>query len=172
MKKIMKEFGKYVVEMRNFREIEGHDDSLPYKAELFVNGKKIAECHNDGWGGDTMITPIDINLFNQVAEVVCSTNGLFGHEDWNYTIPSLADELAFKYNEELFIEKEQANKLLFKSKDGLIYASTIKSSSRSCVPIAELILSKAGQDKIKEIVKKYEGKGYTLLNRNIKYRNF
>lgn len=171
MKKIEKTFGKYVIEMRKFREIDGHDDSLPYKAELWVGNKKIAECFNDGWGGDTIITPIDAELFNEVAKVVCSTNGLFGEEKWNYTMPCLSDELAYNYVEELHIEKNQSDKMLFK-KNGLIYGITFKSGKRDCVPIDELLLSKNGEDKIRETVKKYEEKGYKLLNNNIKYRNF
>lgn len=49
--------------LKNVMETYGHDDSLPFKADLYVQSKKmgftepthIANAWNDGWGGDTVI---------------------------------------------------------------------------------------------------------------------
>ena len=49
---------KSVFTMRDFRKQSGHDDSLPYTALLCHNGKAICRCTNDGWGGETQITPV------------------------------------------------------------------------------------------------------------------
>ena len=50
------------ISLRNVREVDGHDDSLPYKADVYVNGVVVAELFNDGWGGDT-----DVTVFNEDA---------------------------------------------------------------------------------------------------------
>ena len=44
------------ISLRNVREVDGHDDSLPYKADVYVNRHVVAELFNDGWGGDTDVT--------------------------------------------------------------------------------------------------------------------
>lgn len=49
--------GEYTFSLRKFREITGHDDSLPYTATLYANGRPVCDLFNDGWGGETMVTP-------------------------------------------------------------------------------------------------------------------
>lgn len=43
----------------NTREVYGHDDSLPFNAEIFINKdgvtEQVATAWNDGWGGETNI---------------------------------------------------------------------------------------------------------------------
>jgi hypothetical protein len=49
------------IELRNVIEVRGHDDSIPFNADIYVylNGKKRAEyvgyAYNDGWGGESVI---------------------------------------------------------------------------------------------------------------------
>ena len=54
--------------LSNIRENYGHDDSLPYQADMFIMDKdnnpdgstafkKIGIVWNDGWGGDSQIEP-------------------------------------------------------------------------------------------------------------------
>lgn len=69
--------------LKNIRVVDGHDDSLPYKANLYFKKKKIALLHNDGWGGDTYITPTDdesAELLKQL-NVWVDTNYAFEFED-------------------------------------------------------------------------------------------
>ena len=47
--------------LKNCQEVYGHDDSMPYMADLYevkgVNDEELvhlAKCSNDGWGGDTL----------------------------------------------------------------------------------------------------------------------
>ena len=54
------ECGKDRYTLSNCREIDGHDDSLPYAAKLCLNGKPVCSCFNDGWGGMTELKPLDI----------------------------------------------------------------------------------------------------------------
>lgn len=49
--------------LKNVMDAYGHDDSLPFKADVYIKSKKmgfteptlIANAWNDGWGGDTVI---------------------------------------------------------------------------------------------------------------------
>jgi hypothetical protein len=43
------------IELRQCKEVYGHDDSLPYNAKLFVNDVEVGKVYNDGWGGESVI---------------------------------------------------------------------------------------------------------------------
>lgn len=49
------------IELRNVRETYGHDDSIPFNADIYayVGGKKratyVGYAYNDGWGGMSTI---------------------------------------------------------------------------------------------------------------------
>lgn len=51
--------GEYTFTLKNFRRVSGHDDSLPYTATIYVNGKRTFKAFNDGWGGETNFLPVD-----------------------------------------------------------------------------------------------------------------
>lgn len=62
MKKITCKFDdNLTIELRKVVEVRGHDDSLPFNADiyLYINGSKKAEyagyAYNDGWGGQSDI---------------------------------------------------------------------------------------------------------------------
>lgn len=67
------------LELRKVVEVRGHDDSLPFNADiyLYINGNKKAEyagyAYNDGWGGE--------------SDIVCE------NEDIKSTIQALDNEL-------------------------------------------------------------------------------
>lgn len=46
------------IELRSVKLVHGHDDSIPYVGKLYIDGKHIANCENDGWGGSDNIQPI------------------------------------------------------------------------------------------------------------------
>ena len=85
--------------MMDYQEINGHDDSLPYNATLYLNGKPFCKCMNDGWGGDTLLTPIvDRNEFEDVKSRLKDYKCVYLFQDKkfvdNVTINSIADYLA------------------------------------------------------------------------------
>lgn len=62
MKKISCKINDIVtLELRNVKETYGHDDSLPFNADVylrFCNSKRatyVGYAYNDGWGGDSVI---------------------------------------------------------------------------------------------------------------------
>lgn len=80
--------------LTSFTELVGHDDSLPYQAELRINGCPLGICFNDGWGGMTEITaksPILVKRLNDELEE-CKW-GSMGME-MSLTLDFIADILA------------------------------------------------------------------------------
>lgn len=51
------------IELVNVRKTYGHDDSLPFQADIYVKSSElgfpkltcVGQAYNDGWGGDTVI---------------------------------------------------------------------------------------------------------------------
>lgn len=161
--------GKYKIDVKKVKEVYGHDDSFPYIAELWANGKHIADCHNDGWGGETLITAIDLPMFMEVSSIVCATKGAFNEKDWNYTMPILADELALDAIRMQTIKKYQVNNLVFMDDEYRLVCVPFKTKTRKAIPIAEILLSQSGQDMIKKSIEKRVKEGLRLMNTNIKY---
>lgn len=50
--------GALKIEVRNYQHVNGHDGQ-GYRANLYINGKKVATLFDDGWGG-----PLDIGWFD------------------------------------------------------------------------------------------------------------
>lgn len=83
--------------MRDFRKQEGHDDSLPYTGLLCYNGKPICRCTNDGWGGQTEITPLGASEMAILASVELSLQKYkwqYGKTIFDLKIDFIADTLA------------------------------------------------------------------------------
>jgi hypothetical protein len=85
--------------MMDYQEINGHDDSLPYNATLYLNGKPFCKCMNDGWGGDTLLTPIvSRNEFEEVKSRLKGYKSVYLWQDLKFvddvTINSIANHLA------------------------------------------------------------------------------
>lgn len=90
--------------LRDFKLIEGHDDSLPYSATLCINGKPICKCFNDGCGGDTQLTPINIQseVIMKSAKVMLSKFGWISKGiKFQLDLTFIADTLAITENAEL-----------------------------------------------------------------------
>ena len=85
--------------MMDYQEINGHDDSLPYDATLYLNGKPFCKCMNDGWGGDTLLTPVvSRDEFEEVKSRLKGYKSVYLWQDLKFvddvTINSIADCLA------------------------------------------------------------------------------
>lgn len=165
---ISKTFGPFVIEMRKFTKVHGHDDTLPFTAELWVNNKSIAQCFNDGWGGECMITPNqkNIELYNKVKEIVEKTNNYLDNTEWFYTIPNLADLMAIECLEAKFIEKRQKHELVFRDLEKQLVCIPFK-TNKGKISIDKLIELPNGKEFLSKTIEKYKEKGWTLLNTNI-----
>lgn len=86
--------------MMDYQEINGHDDSLPYNATLYLNGNPFCKCMNDGWGGVTLLTPIvNRDEFEEVKSRLKDYKCIYNYRGKKFvddvTINSIADYLAY-----------------------------------------------------------------------------
>lgn len=89
--------------LANLRENKGHDDSLPYQADVYVMQKanhtltftKIASVWNDGYGGDSNLEILNAELFQKVKDE-CAKHQMYwnGSPFGEYDVTSLCDEMA------------------------------------------------------------------------------
>lgn len=115
--------GKYKFSMKNFREVYGHDDSLPYNGDVYVNGTKFAKCFNDGWGGDTNYNyadGIDNDFVQDVLDEIAKYEFRYAEIKiapgvilkFDLTLSHLADKLAYLHlgvdidKDKLFLKEE------------------------------------------------------------------
>ena len=95
--------------LANLRENKGHDDCLPYQADLYamartlkprkLNFIKLGSIWNDGWGGDSCFEPIRTEEAQKLIEQIkaeCAKHQMY----WNgkpfaeYDLNALCDEMA------------------------------------------------------------------------------
>jgi hypothetical protein len=91
------ECGRDRFTLRDFKLQDGHDDSIPYSAILCVNDKPICKCFNDGWGGQTEMTPLDVRSKAMMAGVTLNLSKYqwgFHGTTFNVRIDFIADTLA------------------------------------------------------------------------------
>lgn len=55
MAKIKTTIGETILELRDLKETYGHDDSIPFNANVYIDGEHIGNAWNDGWGGDSCL---------------------------------------------------------------------------------------------------------------------
>ena len=91
--------------LANCRENKGHDDSLPYQADIFFlkkeNGKvtksQIGSIWNDGWGGESDLeyNPNSSDIIKKVSEL-CGKHKMYyrGKAIAEYDIVSVCDVMA------------------------------------------------------------------------------
>lgn len=85
--------------MRRYLPVNGHDDTLPYQADLYLNGKGFCHCFNDGWGGETQLTPMGRTTSEKIKEV---NQRLKDNYSWKFknmtfkvTLDFIADTIAW-----------------------------------------------------------------------------
>jgi len=106
MKTISFSLGDYLFELKNVKEVRGHDDSLPFEADAYLGGHYLGNVFNDGRGADAYlcVRTDDQNLketYNAFREMLNNTtwktytysNGEV--KDIKYNIGFLMDCMAF-----------------------------------------------------------------------------
>lgn len=86
-----------VVTFKNIKKIAGHDDSLPFMGSFYINGKRVGEAHNDGWGGECSYSFVGKNsyTYGQLEEIAKQYQWSWLGDKHNYdTFNSILDELA------------------------------------------------------------------------------
>lgn len=108
-RKHSKEYGHIIVrlgrtlkvEFTEFAEVEGHDDSLPYNAQVWINDCPCGIAFNDGWGGESEFRSNGNydNLVEAVKEEALKYRAFFdipdGAKNFQLTLPLLFDLMAY-----------------------------------------------------------------------------
>lgn len=159
-------FGKHKFTLIDFEEIDGHDDSLPYNASIKMDDIVIAKGMNDGWGGDTQITVLNKELYDKAEKLLKKHKDEYG---FTYSLSYLMDILAAKEADYLnvlkYVKQNQSKKLLFQ--DNKTQEIIFVKFKNNC-SIAQLLKMPNGKTALLQTVKKYQDKGYKLLNTNLK----
>lgn len=159
-------FGDHTFTLIDFKEIDGHNDSLPYKASIKMDDTVIAKGMNDGWGGDTQITVLNKELYDKAEKLLKKHKDEYG---FTYNLSYLMDILACREADYLnvlkYVKQNQSKELLFQdNKTQKIIFVKFKNN----YSIAQLLKMSNGKTALLQTIKKYQEKGYKLLNTNLK----
>lgn len=157
------------------------EETLMFKADLYVNGKKVAYASNDGRGGCTFYREYSIELRPLLAQVeaYCKTLPSEFHTYGNKTIEIKSnlehwiDNIVYNISN----KKEQAKFEKKKNKDMLthiIYGSEneYKRVGWGKYTIEQLLNRNEGREVIKRKINELVAKGETILNTNLPKDNF
>lgn len=119
--------------LSDIRENYGHDDSLPYQADMFIMDKenipegetafkKIGIVWNDGWGGDSNIEPALLkgsDEYIRKAQELCKNHKEYynGEPFADYDLESLCDYMAALWVDVDGNKKYKNETLLFRFDD-------------------------------------------------------
>jgi hypothetical protein len=170
------------LELKNVKINEAFsEETLMFKADLFVNGKKVAYAENDGRGGCTFYREYSIELrpILKEAEDYCKTLPskfvTYGEKtieiksDLEHWIDTIVYDISNKKEAEKFKKKLQKDML-----KGICYGSEIgyKILSWKGYTLEQLLNRNEGRAVIKRNLQELENRGETILNTNLPKDNF
>ena len=169
----------YKIELKSLKIYEGmSEETTCFKSDLFIDGKKVGYCKNDGRGGSTDVhgyTKEDNTLIDEVDRW-CEKNKIETNQH-EFFIESLEDRVDEIVHQELLkrdkkkfdnkLNKRMLTHLLFtKSKEGEDVKEYGELGWKGHT-IESLLKHPKGPETIKNVIKKEIGNGYRLLNTNI-----
>ena len=148
-----------------------------FKADLFVNGKKVAYTENDGRGGCTYYHHYENqrDIVRQ-AEEYCKTLPKqiinFGGEDkeYNQTLESVIDDLVFakeKEKEQKKIDKLCENHIVWGKPNGYSYKQISFNGKPKFADVKKTIVGQIALDNLINRVKSELKEGEEIFNKNI-----
>lgn len=133
-----------------------------FKANLYIDGKKVAYVENDGRGGCTYYNAYSKELrpILEEAEAYAKTlpSTMYRDIEIKSTLENVIDGLLNDW----LLKKDMAKGLIYgKSKD-MTYMITWKG-----ITFKKLLVHPQGADLIKKAVKRVQSEGYTVFNTNL-----
>lgn len=163
--------GNYVFGIKNFKYLESRsEETYCFSAVLYVDGKKLADCGNDGHGGptDIHVFPQNRQLGKQIEEFL-QTQPKKKFENFNFgidiTLEYIVDELVAEH-----LKAQHFKKLMKETNKCLIFHKTNKNYYKvewKKHTIAELMSTQQGQEILKKTIAVEIAKGNILMNENI-----
>jgi hypothetical protein len=162
------------LELKNIKFYESmSEETNCFQADLFINGKKIAEARNSGYGGPTDYHVLDFK--NQQilrdAEQFCLSlpkekiDGMMSDFEFQPTLESRIDDLF-----EAWLKVKAENKMLKHMEKGLLYGKNINMSYTICtwnVSLKAMLMTANGREVIKQKIIKVKEEGLIVFNTNI-----
>lgn len=162
------------IELRNIKFSETFSEETNcFKADIYLDGKKVGYSENDGHGGSTNISGIGKYDSEEIKKM----------EEYCKTLsPILYQTISIPMNLENYIDQlfenwlKEKNKKTYENKrkkdmlKGLVLS--VSDSQHSVVSwkgvtIEQLLSTPRGIETLKKSINKYKGEGYTILNTNI-----
>lgn len=85
------------LQLRNCIEVTGHDDCLPFNADIYLNDKPAGKAYNDGWGAEANYFIPDKEMRKEIEELETTlkrTPFLTNFKDSFYSLPKVLDIMA------------------------------------------------------------------------------
>lgn len=170
------------LELKNIKiNLEFSEETVMFKADLYVNGKKCAYAHNDGRGGCTFYREYSrelLPLLQQAeawAKTLPSTFSTYGERtiEIKSTLEHWIDEVVYaKSNEkenEKFEKKKQKNMLT-----NILYGEpqAYKMVGWKGITIEQLLNRVEGRKALRNKIDELVSRGETILNTNLPKDNF
>lgn len=165
--------GNYEFALKGIKHFAaGSDETECFVATLYVNGKKLADCENDGHGGSTNVRffPETCKLGDEI-EAFLKTQPKIKPEGYDFEfdldLEYIVDDLLYKHLQEKERQKmmrKTEKSLLFKDTDGGYYHISWQNKK---LTIDTLLKIPKGRESIKNIIAREMAKGAVLVNENI-----
>lgn len=165
------------IEVKNIKtNMAFSEETICFKADVYVNGKKVMYAENDGHGGMTSIHPYGIEnrkVYQDAEEYLRSieTDEYSKKYPLEYLVDDVIDDYVNERERKKFIAKrnKDAEKYLVIYKDDEYSYSKITWGKYT---IQELLKVEKGREAIRNSIVKYTEMGYKIFNKNIPLLNF
>jgi hypothetical protein len=165
------------LELKNVKINEAFsEETLMFKADLYVNGKKVAYANNDGRGGCTFYNPYSIELrpILAQAEDYCKTLPSTFHTYGSKTIEIKSnlehwiDDIVYAISNKKVIEKHK-KKLAKDMLKGICYGSEngYRILSWKGYTLEQILNRNEGREHVTRKIKELVEQGETILNTNL-----
>ena len=153
------------LELKNVRvNLAFSQETTMFKADLFVNGKKVAYANNDGHGGDTFyhVYNKSLNELLSQAEEYATTEIKSTLENWidSYIDNYVNEKETVKFKKKM--EKDMLNYIVYGLKEN---AYTCVGWSN--VTIAQMLISPKGRQMLLSKLNEIKNTGNKIFNTNI-----
>jgi len=170
------------LELKNVKINEAFsEETLMFKADLYVNGKKVAYANNDGRGGCTFYREYSRELrpIIEQAEAYCKTLPskfvTYGEKtlEIKSNLEHWIDEVVYAISNKKEIEKHK-KKLAKDMLKGICYGNDngYKILHWTGYTLEQILNRNEGREVVKRKIKELVDKGETILNTNLPKDNF
>lgn len=148
------------------------EETTCFTAELYVNGKKVATCKNDGCGGSNDVYFTDLEM-HELVQDYCKNNPIISwyndKQYMSYSIDSRITDMICEYEFKKIARRKQKDSLLLRNESSkerpYVFDATLKLQK----PIKELLSTSNGMKSLKKDIVRMQINGYKVMNTNIDF---